>query len=106
MEEAINADKIVIIKNGEIVAQGTPNELKEQYASDELIITFNNNVNVNEIAELIDLEMTLVGDVYKMKLASTMDAIPIIQKISPFIASFEVLKGSLDHVFIQINDDK
>lgn len=106
MEEAINADKIVIIKNGEIVAQGTPNELKEQYASDELIITFNNNVNVNEIAELIDLEMTLVGDVYKMKLASTLDAIPIIHKISPFIASFEVLKGSLDHVFIQINDEK
>ncbi|AWE07141.1 ABC transporter [Lysinibacillus sp. 2017] len=106
MEEAANADQIVIIKRGEIVAQGTPNELKEQYASDQLIIALKSDVRVHEITALIDLDMALAGDVYKVKLPSTMDAIPIIQRISPFITSFEVVKGSIDQVFIQINEEK
>lgn len=106
MEEAANADQIVIIKKGEIVAQGTPNELKEQYASDQLIIALKSDVHAHEIAALIDLDMALAGDVYKVKLPSTMDAIPIIQRISPFITSFEVVKGSIDQVFIQINEEK
>ena len=106
MEEATNADQIVIIKKGEIVAQGTPNELKEQYASDQLIIALKDGVNVEKIVELVNFDLTLAGDVYKMKLPTTMDAIPIIQSIAPFITSFEVLKGSLDQVFIQINEEK
>lgn len=106
MEEAANADQIVIIKKGEIVAQGTPNELKEQYASDQLIIALKKGVRAHEIAARIDLDMTLAGDVYKIKLPSTMNAIPIIQSIAPFITSFEVVKGSIDQVFIQINEEK
>ena len=106
MEEAANADQIVIIKKGEVIAQGTPNELKEQYASDQLIIALKDGVTVEKIVELVGFDMTLAGDVYKMKLPSTLDAIPIIQCIEPYITSFEVLKGSLDQVFIQINEEK
>ena len=106
MEEAANADQIVIIKKGEIVAQGTPNELKERYASDQLIIALKNGVSVEKITALVGPDLMLAGDVYKMKLQTTMDAIPIIEKIAPFITSFEVVKGSLDRVFIQINDEK
>ena len=44
MEEASNADQIMVIKKGEIVAQGTPNELKEQFASDQLIVSFKEKI--------------------------------------------------------------
>ena len=38
MEEAAAADYITIIDNGEIVAKGTPDDLREQYSSDSLRI--------------------------------------------------------------------
>ena len=106
MEEAANADQIVIIKKGEIIAQGTPNELKEQYASDQLIIALKDGVSIEKIIELVGFDMTKACDVYKMKLPSTLDAIPILQNIERYITSFEVVKGSLDQVFIQINEEK
>ena len=105
MEEATFADQIVVIKKGEIVAQGTPNELKEQFASDQLIITLNSDTSIKEITKLVKYELIAAGDVYKIKLPFTMDAIPILQSLAPYLTSFEVVKGSLDQVFIQINEE-
>lgn len=106
MEEATNADQIVIINKGEIIAQGTPNELKEQFASDQLILSFNNDFDLKTVAKQMDCELVQYGDVYKVKISSTMHALPIIEQFKPFISSFEVVKGTLDQVFIQINEDK
>ena len=105
MEEATNADQIVVIKKGGIVAQGTPNELKERFASDQLVLSFKNETDIEHISEQIDCEMMQFGDVYKVNIPSTLHAIPIIERIQPFLASFEVIKGSIDQVFIQINEE-
>lgn len=105
MEEATNADQIVVIKKGGIVAQGTPNELKERFASDQLVLSFKNETDIEHISEQIDCEMMQFGDVYKVNIPSTLHAIPIIERIQPFLSSFEVIKGSIDQVFIQINEE-
>ena len=105
MEEATFADQVVVIKKGEIVAEGTPNELKEQFASDQLIITIRSDNTIEEIRKRVNYDIIAAGDVYKIKLSSTMDAISILQSISPYLSSFEVVKGSLDQVFIQINEE-
>ncbi|MFA7010332.1 MAG: ATP-binding cassette domain-containing protein, partial [Bacilli bacterium] len=39
MEEAANADYVIVIDNGIIAAKGTPAELKENYSCDKLIIS-------------------------------------------------------------------
>ncbi|MEK4699533.1 ATP-binding cassette domain-containing protein [Solibacillus sp. FSL R7-0668] len=106
MEEATNADQIVVIKQGEIIAQGTPNTLKEQYASDQLIIALKEDVDIASIQSKIIYPIFAAGDVFKINLPSTLHAIPILELIQPFISSFEVVKGSLDQVFIQINEEK
>ena len=106
MEEASNADQIMVIKKGEIVAQGTPNELKEQFASDQLIVSFKEKIDVEKITEQIGYNMTLYGDVYKINIPSTLHAISIVERIQPLLSSFEVVKGSLDQVFIQINEER
>lgn len=105
MEEATNADQIVVIKKGEIVAQGTPNELKEQFASDQLVLSFKKEVDMKQVSEQIGYEMVQFGDVFKVNIPSTLHAIPIIELIKPSLLSFEVIKGSLDQVFIQINEE-
>ncbi|MGN7476304.1 ATP-binding cassette domain-containing protein [Solibacillus silvestris] len=106
MEEATNADQIVIIKKGEIVAQGTPNELKEKFASDQIVLSFKKDIDVEYVAGQIGYEITQFGDVHKVNIPSTLHAIPIIEQMKPFLTSFEVVKGSLDHVFIQINEER
>ena len=106
MEEAANADQIVVIKKGEVVAQGTPNELKEQFASDQLVVSFKENIDVEKITEEIGYNMTLYGDVYRINIPSTLHAISIVERIQHLLSSFEVIKGSLDQVFIQINEER
>ncbi|MER1999198.1 MAG: ATP-binding cassette domain-containing protein [Lysinibacillus sp.] len=104
MEEAAVADQIVVIKEGEIVAEGTPNELKEQYASDQLLLTFKSDQSTEAACQTYNLVKQ--GDIYVMKIASTLEAIPVISALEGKLASFEVIKGSLDSVFIQINEEK
>lgn len=106
MEEAKNADQIIVIKQGEIVAQGTPNTLKEKYASDQLVIALKKGCFIENIHDQITYPMHTAGDVYQINIPSTLHAIPILEQIRPFISSFEVVKGSLDQVFIQINEEK
>lgn len=106
MEEATNADQIVVMKQGEIIAQGTPNTLKEQYASDQLIIALKEDAELKCIQSIVHYPIFAAGDVFKINLPSTLHAILILEQIQSFISSFEVVKGSLDQVFIQINEKK
>ena len=39
MEEAAEADYVIVIDNGSIVAKGTPSDLKERFTSDKLMLT-------------------------------------------------------------------
>lgn len=101
MEEAAVADKIIIMKEGTIVAEGSPESLKAAYAADELIIV------LKEDAELpAELHATKIGERYHFQLEDTRDALPLLLKLRPYIASFEVIKGSLDDVFIRLNEEE
>lgn len=101
MEEAAVADKIIVLKEGQIVASGTPNELKERFASDQLIVAFKKDVDISALP----FNFVRHGDVCKLRIASTLEALSVLAAIEPSITSFEVIKGSLDHVFIQINEE-
>lgn len=103
MEEAAVADEIVIIKKGEIVASGTPNYLKENYAYDQLLVVFKENVDVGSY--LSSYKYKFQKDTYIIPLKKTKEAIPILEEIEPIIQSFEVIKGSMDDVFIRINEE-
>ena len=105
MEEAAVADDIVILKHGEIIAQGSPNELKEKYASDQLLLTFKNNTNTKKKIAGLGYPLKQQGDIYKMNIDSTLDAVEILNGLNGHLSSFEVIKGSLDSVFVQINEE-
>ncbi|MGX9134462.1 ATP-binding cassette domain-containing protein [Rummeliibacillus sp. JY-2-4R] len=102
MEEAAVADEVVVIKKGEIVAQGTPNALKERFAFDQLHLSF--KIGVDGAKRLSSYNYTKNLDTFTIPLKKTMDALIILKDLEPFLQSFEVLKGTMDDVFIRINE--
>lgn len=103
IEDATNSDYVVVMKAGEIVAKGTPEQLKDDYASDYLIITAKDVVKMRNMLSAEKLEFNIEKSFFYLPLKKTTDAIPILSKFSDLLLSFEVRKSSLDDVFIAIN---
>ncbi|MGE5390325.1 MAG: ATP-binding cassette domain-containing protein [Deltaproteobacteria bacterium] len=102
MEEADNSDYVMVIDHGEIVAQGTPAELKQRYAKDILRLTVHNEQAVVTALNETNTEFSLAVDQLTIRLTSTLLAIPIVERCKDFITGFEVLYGTMDDVFIGI----
>lgn len=102
MEEAANADYIVVVDQGLISAKGTPLELKAKYSSDVLRIKPLDKELLFEKLTFQNIEFKDDGDVIIIPLRSTLDSIPIINSIKDDIKSFEVVHGTMDDVFINI----
>ena len=102
MEEAACADYVIVIDKGEISARGTPSELKEKYSNDRLILSSHDISSIVDILEEKGIGYTLVSDTAVISLASTMDALPILELCKDYIESFEVVKGTMDDAFIAI----
>ncbi|MEQ2528103.1 ABC transporter ATP-binding protein [Robertmurraya yapensis] len=102
MEEAANADYVVVIDNGEIVAKGTPSQIKEEYSSDYLEIHGTDIQKLSEILEQAGHEYEVKVDTLTIKLSSTLDALPILEQCKEDIIGFQVVKGTMDDAFITI----
>lgn len=106
MEEAAVAANVVVIKEGCIVAEGSPSQLKDRYAFDSLHIKFKNIIDPELWLKEKQLHYTSKNSIYNFKLASTLDAYLILNELEGKIESFEVIKGSMDDVFINIIEEK
>jgi len=102
MEEAAVAHQVTVIKQGNIVAQGTPDALKTKYAYDSMALVFQNAQKGVKFLEENAISYTENQGIYTIRLTSTLQALPLLKKAEPLIASFEVIKGSMDDVFLHI----
>jgi multidrug/hemolysin transport system ATP-binding protein len=102
MEEAANADYVIVIDNGKIVAEGTPAELKEEYSKDKLVLSTSRKDELASRLQELGLEHTRVADNFTVQIAGSLEALPIIEATRDLIESFEVLKGTMDDAFISI----
>ena len=102
MEEAAEADDVVIIDHGEIVAHGTPTELKEMFSSDRLTIVPKEADVVEKILSDAGIGFSADKSILTVPLTRTVDAIPVLELVKEHIASFEVRTGSLDDAFVSI----
>ncbi|MCL2376613.1 MAG: ABC transporter ATP-binding protein [Defluviitaleaceae bacterium] len=104
MEEASSANFITMIHRGQIVARGTPAELKDTYSSDFLRIVPKNPEEMAAHLNAANIVFTTEAGVFAIAIGTTTEAIPIIEAQKANIASFEVLMGTLDDVFINITN--
>lgn len=99
MEEAANADLINIINNGEIIAAGTPHQLKEKYTYDVLRI-YEPDDDIRTYIERENKEHKLEKNVLDVVIRSAEEAIGILTDIRNDVRSFEVIHGNMDDVFL------
>jgi len=102
MEEAAVAHQVTVLKQGKIVAQGTPDALKTKYAYDSMALVFQNAQEGVKFLEENAISYTENQGIYTIRLTSTLQALPLLKKAEPLITSFEVIKGSMDDVFLHI----
>ena len=104
MEEAAEADYVVVIDNGVIAAKGTPTALKESYASDKLKLHFL-NAEWEKLLEWLkkqDCEWTRQAEQVTIRINRSFEALPLIEACRSYITGFEVLSGTMDDAFIGI----
>lgn len=101
MEEAGEADNVVIIDNGKIVAFDTPINLKNKYAKDQIYIYEYDNSLVDMLNNS-SIEYSIIHNAIVITLNDTKQAKDIIVKYQKQIMDFEVIKGNMDSVFLNV----
>lgn len=102
MEEAAEADYIILINHGLIAAKGTPYELKQQYSSDRLRMMPKNRESLQKVLQDYNMLFEENKGIFTANLTATVAAIPVLQQAQPYLESFEVIHGTMEDVFLSI----
>jgi multidrug/hemolysin transport system ATP-binding protein len=102
MEEAAEADYVIIIDEGKIAAKGTPAYLRETYAKDKLSLMCREVKTVSGLLAQKNIENVIISDCVCVELKETMEALQIVQDVKEYITGFEVTAGTMDDAFIGI----
>lgn len=98
LEEAENADQMYILENGNVLAEGSAEEIKEMYAPNRLLIRLKQgqtfSTNFKQISKSDD-QIEIDG-------LNSNQVIDILHKFEDKIDTFEYRKGSIDDAFIKI----
>ncbi len=102
MEEAEKATYVVIMNSGKIIAQGTPNSLKKEYAKDYIIIHQKKNDGLEERLAASQYSFSYFKDseTYHVPVSDSSKAIAFIEEFKDVLSDFEVEKGDMDDVFL------
>lgn len=98
MEETATADHVVIIDGGKIVAEGSPNALKNKYTGDFVTIY---GVS-EEMVKVLKKPYIKNGDSYKIEVKNTAEARDLILGNPEVFEDFEIAKGNMDDVFLSV----
>ena len=99
MEEAADADFVVIIDGGRKAAEGTPLQLKNTYSGDFITIY---GVTEEDVRNLGMGKYERVRDGYRISVGSTRDATELILKHPEIFSDYEITKGRMDDVFLEV----
>ena len=98
MEEAAQADHVVILDHGKVIADGTPASLKTAYAKSKLLWYHAPSESANSI--LRDFEHDYQTDHYVAYFDGTITDFLCDHKAE--IQDFEIIKGTMDDVFLTL----
>ena len=102
MEEAADADYVVILDNGKIAAEGTPLELKNRYTGD--FVTFYSSDE--EKVKTLSLPFEKVGEAFRVSVSNTREATKLILEKPELFTDYEITKGKMDDVFLAVTGKK
>lgn len=102
MEEAAEADYVVIIDSGKICAEGTPLMLKNAYSGDFITLYGVDEATVKPLG----VEYTPIRDAYRLTVPNTAKATELIIRYPQVFTDYEITKGKMDDVFLNATGKK
>ena len=102
MEEAADADYVVILDSGSICAEGTPLELKNAYTGDFITLY---GIAESE-AGALGHPYERIGDAFRISVPDTASATKLIIENPGLFGDFEITKGKMDDVFLAVTGKK
>ena len=102
MEEAADADFVVILDHGQIAAEGTPLSLKNTYTGDYITLY---GVEEGEVRKL-DTPYEAIRDAFRVLVPNTAAATELILKFPEIFRDYEITKGKMDDVFLAVTGKK
>ena len=102
MEEAADADYVVILDKGRIAAEGTPLELKNAYTGDFITLYGADEEDVRKLGA----EYETMGGAYRILVPNTAEATALIVRYPEIFVDYEITKGKMDEVFLAATGKK
>lgn len=113
MEEAADADYVVILDSGKIAAEGTPLELKNTYTGDFITLygvtkeeAAKLSVTMEEAARLSNATEAISEDNFRIEVPDTAAATELIIRYPEIFRDYEITKGKMDDVFLAVTGRK
>ena len=102
MEEAADADYVVILDHGRIAAEGTPLTLKNTYTGDFITI-----YNTEEsLIKALGMPYKPMRDAFRVSVPDTAAATNLILRHPEVFRDYEITKGKMDDVFLAVTGKK
>lgn len=98
MEETVDADYVVILDSGKIVAEGTPIFLKNKYTGDYITVYSAKEEDIKKLG----LPFEKVNDSFRIGVKDSVQARDLIVKYPEIFTDFELVKGKMDDVFLAV----
>ena len=102
MEEAVDADYVVILDSGKIAAEGTPLTLKNTYTGDFITIYGTQESQIRELGAPYEA----IRDAYRISVPNTAEATKLILQYPELFKDYEITKGKMDDVFLAVTGKK
>lgn len=102
MEEAADADYVVILESGRIAAEGSPLFLKNTYTGDFITLY---GVDEEQIKRL-NAPYEQIRDAYRVSVPDTAAATALIVQFPQIFQDYEITKGKMDDVFLAVTGKK
>lgn len=102
MEEAADADYVVILDSGKIAAEGTPLQLKNAYSGDFITLYGATEDQARQLGDKVEA----LRDAYRVEVADTAAATALILKHPDIFRDYEITKGKMDDVFLAVTGKK
>ncbi|MCI2046865.1 MAG: ABC transporter ATP-binding protein [Faecalibacterium sp.] len=102
MEEAADADYVVILDSGKIAAEGTPLQLKNTYTGDFITLYHAPRQQV----DALNLPCETIRDAVRLAVPNTAAATALIVAHPELFTDYEITKGKMDDVFLAVTGKK
>ncbi|HHQ1151122.1 TPA: ABC transporter ATP-binding protein [Listeria innocua] len=103
LEEAKDADQLAVIHKGNIIAQGTPANIRSRFSVDKIFFYDANVEELQVIIEKANLPYKVSKGTMRVEVTDgNIGILAILNQTAGFYSSFEVIKGNLDDAFISM----